>query len=162
MDEISDIAGESLFLIEDVAKLLEEPFKVRCWEVLVTYPFSFFANKTLPVEKADGGNQSLCSKKWPRLRMVDPSMRNIFDDLGYNYRMTMRMQSDVLNLRNSKILQILKPNTTTMVIFGIISHFTVDQDLIGKHTTVYDREDFNRYKGELMRNLLAKDIELRK
>ena len=55
MDEISDIARrKAYFLLRMLLKLLEEPFKVRCWEVLVTYPaLVSLPTNCLPVEKAE-------------------------------------------------------------------------------------------------------------
>lgn len=174
MDEISDIAQEKgLFVIEDVAEALGGTFQGKMLGSFGDIScFSFFANKMLTC--GEGGmaltNQKPLFEKMASLREYGRSIdeKYLYDDLGYNYRMT-NMQAAIgcAQLEQfEEILQIRETQYDNYVNFlGQSPHFMIRPRLDwggSIHWFMTVKISKPGIRDELMRNLLAKDIELRK
>lgn len=174
MDEISDIAREKgLFIIEDVAEALGGTFQGKMLGSFGDIScFSFFANKMLTC--GEGGmaltKQKPLFEKMASLREYGRSTdeKYLYDDLGYNYRMT-NMQAAIGCAQLEKfeeILQIRETQYDNYVNFlGDSPHFMIRPRLDwggSIHWFMTVKISKPGIRDELMRNLLAKDIELRK
>lgn len=174
MDEISDIAREKgLFVIEDVAEALGGTFQGKMLGSFGDIScFSFFANKMLTC--GEGGmaltRQKPLFEKMASLREYGRSVdeKYLYDDLGYNYRMT-NMQAAIGFAQLEKfeeILEIREAQYATYVnSLGESPHFAIRPRLDwggSIHWFMTVKISKPGIRDELIRNLLAKDIELRK